>query len=247
MKKGRVTLPLAPELPARYFDMGKRETWEKGEGIFRPEPATGLYLLLAGHIRLIQHYTINGNKRNKLLFTISPPGLVFEARCIIGVNPDLEAIVTARAETTYLDIESVERFMNDDPVFHAFLTYTICYKEGVVVRTVLWGRTGQTTEALLDLLQERAAAMGKPTPSGRVRLPIDRAALGEDLGVHLRTLIRCLNTLEKNGEIELWRGGVTLLKPGHWNMTQVTRDLVDRVAGNAKRPPAEKKMNDVKR
>lgn len=235
MKKGRVTLPLIPELPVRYFDMGKRETWEKGESIFRPEPATGLYLLSAGHIRLIQHYSVNGNKRNKLLFTITPPSLVFEARCILGVNPDLEAVVTSRAETTYLDIESVERFMNDDPVFHAFVTYTICYKEGVVVRAHLWGSAGQTTDALLDLLQEHANAIGKRTPDGRVRLPIDRVALGEDLGVHPRTLIRCLNKLEENSDIELWRGGVTLLKPNRWQMTQGTRDLIDRVAGEGKR------------
>lgn len=191
-----------------------------------------------------QRYMDDKGERNKLLFTITPPNLVFEVRCIFGVNPDLEAVVTSRAETTYLDIASVERFMNDDPAFHAFVTYCICHKQGAVVRGLLWGNTGQTTDALLDILQEHATALGKRTPEGYVRLAIDRVALGEDLGVHPRTLIRCLHKLEASGDIELWRGGVTLLRPGRWEMTRGTRDLLDRVTGDGKRLSDTTKKRD---
>lgn len=234
-KKNCVTLPLAPEFPDRYMELGERRVWEKGESILRPAPATGVYIMSTGQARLLYHGVEGGQKIATLLFMINAPAFVYEAIALVGMPANLEAVVTARAETVFLERETVERLMTDDPAFNAFLVHNIFGKYAQVCRSLIWSRAEVTREALLDILHEHAEKYGRRTADGAVRTPISRTALCEDLGTHRRTLIRWLRSLEEDGEIELWRGGVTLLHPERWKRTVPTRVITTSVGGDAKR------------
>lgn len=232
-EKKRVVLPLVPEFPDRYMELGERQIWEKGESILRPPPATGVYIMSTGQARLLYHGTEGGQKLTTLLFMINAPAFVYEAIALVGMPANLEAVVTAKAETVFLERETVERLMTDDPAFNAFLVHNIFGKYAQVCRSLIWSRAEVTREALLDVLHEHADECGRRTADGAVRVPIDRTALAEDLGTHPRTLIRWLRTLEEDGDIELWRGGVTLLHPERWKRSVPTRVITTSVGGDA--------------
>lgn len=223
----KITVPLRVPFPEHCMALGREQTWEIGDHIPRPKRGGGIYLLASGEARLLHYYQVGNRRMTRLLFMARGPGMLYEAVGVLGTPANTSAKATRPCVTVFLDKKQLAELLNNDHHFTAFLLQEVTQKAGQITRHMLWTTFDEASGALLDYLYERAAMDGKRV-GGTVRLKIGREVLAEDMGTHPRTIIRWLQKLEDQGSIEVWHGGVTLLKSEQAKTTVATDNLVPR-------------------
>jgi CRP/FNR family transcriptional regulator len=188
-----------------YIDKMRKETFEKGENIHSGErDCEGLMIVKSGRLRV---YIISDTGREATLFRPVPGEVcVFTASCVMR-NIDFEVIIDAEEESEVLILpaQNYQEIMQTSQEAADFTNQVIAAR----FSDVMW----VMEQILFTSLDKRLALFLTQQAQSEKKdvLTITHETIAGHLGSAREVITRMLKYFEREGMIEVFRGGIRIL------------------------------------
>jgi CRP-like cAMP-binding protein len=184
--------------------------YEPGETIFRQgEPGTTLIGVLSGKIRI----SVSSETGQELHLNLIEPGEIVGEIAFIDGGPRT-ATGTAAEPTSCFSIQRAPFFqlMDERPQISHHLLKLLCDRVRWTSRLVADSAFLSVPDRMLTRLRDLAPS-GQPQSDGSIRIRISQQELADYLGVSRQVVNGYLRDWQKNGQVSLSRGAITLTRP----------------------------------
>ena len=202
----------APEETARVLSAGTPRVFQRGEILFREgEPATALYLLESGRIKLTQLATDG----QEVIMRYLAPGDAFAAVALFdrGIYP-VTARATERTQVRAWPREIIPGLVRDHPLFETNLLRVVSSHTREVMSRLRELATETVAQRLAHTVLRLGQQIGTFEPQGCILIErISQQDLAEIAGTSVYTVSRALAEWQERGIVEAGRQRLRVRDP----------------------------------
>lgn len=192
------------------LDRAEVRTAERKEHLFRQgEAISGLFLLLAGRVKLIQL----GPGGDEVVLRFCGPGELFAAVAALDrpARFPVSAQALSRARVAFWPRPEIRELFERHPGLAANLAQTIAERTHELQSRLREVATERVPRRVAHMLLRLARRAGRQVESGTlIDFPLTRQDLAEMTGTTLYTVSRLLNAWSEGGLVEVGRGRVVV-------------------------------------
>jgi CRP-like cAMP-binding protein len=187
--------------------------FQTGDEIYsRGNKPTGMYCCYSGYVQLSSHSRDN----RETIFDYCGPGTWFGETSTIGGLPRMyDAIACENSRLGFVDLNTVEDLLDEDPVFARALGRLISCRITLLLRTIESYSTQSAEHHLANRLLMLDEAFGRDDPCGRkIRLSLSQQTLAEFIGATRQRVSQILGQWEGAGIIQQRHGRICIQRSG---------------------------------